>query len=59
MTKFKKGDGVFSCTRLGAPGCGTFQEYVSLKQFCGNGWVWKANVFLVPHGRGSHIQETR
>jgi NADPH:quinone reductase-like Zn-dependent oxidoreductase len=28
VTKFKKGDGVFSCSRLGAPGRGTFQEYV-------------------------------
>lgn len=29
VTKFKKGDGAFGCTRLGVPGHGTFQEYVS------------------------------
>jgi len=29
VTKFKKGDGVFGCTRLGVPGYATFQEYVS------------------------------
>lgn len=28
VTKFKVGDSVFGCTRLGAPGYGTFQEYV-------------------------------
>lgn len=28
VTKFKEGDGVFGCTRLGVPGYGTFQEYV-------------------------------
>jgi len=27
VTKFKKGDGAFGCTRLGIPGHGTFQEY--------------------------------
>jgi len=27
VTKFKEGDGVFGCTRLGVPGYGTFQEY--------------------------------
>jgi len=29
VTKFKIGDAAFGCTRLGAPGHGTFQEYVS------------------------------
>jgi NADPH:quinone reductase-like Zn-dependent oxidoreductase len=29
VTKFKEGDGVFGCTRLGVPGYATFQEYVS------------------------------
>lgn len=29
VTKFKVGDSVFGCTRLGAPGYSTFQEYVS------------------------------
>jgi NADPH:quinone reductase-like Zn-dependent oxidoreductase len=28
VTKFKVGDGVFGCTRLGFPGYMTFQEYV-------------------------------
>lgn len=57
MTRFKKGDGVFSCTRLGAPGYGTFQEYVSL--LWRNGLVGRgANVPSVPHGRGPHVQET-
>jgi NADPH:quinone reductase-like Zn-dependent oxidoreductase len=28
VTRFKKGDGVFGCTRLGFPGYMTFQEYV-------------------------------
>ncbi|RDL38343.1 GroES-like protein [Venustampulla echinocandica] len=27
VKKFKQGDGVFGCTRLGEPGYGTFQEY--------------------------------
>lgn len=30
VTKFKKGDGAFGCTRLGIPEYGTFQDYVSL-----------------------------
>ncbi|KAF4626707.1 hypothetical protein G7Y89_g11455 [Cudoniella acicularis] len=29
VTKFKEGDGIFGCTRLGHPGYGTFQEYLS------------------------------
>ena len=29
VTKFKVGDGIFGCTRLGMNGYGTFQEYVS------------------------------
>jgi NADPH:quinone reductase-like Zn-dependent oxidoreductase len=29
VTKFKVGDKVFGCTRLGHPGYSTFQEYVS------------------------------
>ncbi|EPE33528.1 GroES-like protein [Glarea lozoyensis ATCC 20868] len=32
VTKFKKGDGAFSCSRLGAPGRGTFQEYLLLDE---------------------------
>jgi NADPH:quinone reductase-like Zn-dependent oxidoreductase len=28
VTKFKKGDGAFGCTRLGVVGHSTFQEYV-------------------------------
>jgi NADPH:quinone reductase-like Zn-dependent oxidoreductase len=28
-TKFKEGDKVYGCTRLGVPGYATFQEYVS------------------------------
>lgn len=29
VSKFKVGDKVFGCTRLGHPGYGTFQEFVS------------------------------
>lgn len=30
VTKFKVGDAVFGCTRLGSEGYGTFQDFVSL-----------------------------
>ena len=30
VTKFKVGDAVFGCTRLGKTGHGTFQDYVSM-----------------------------
>lgn len=28
VKKFKEGDGIYGCTRLGIPGYCTFQEYV-------------------------------
>jgi len=33
VTKFKIGDAVFGCTRLGTPGHSTFQEQVGLPHF--------------------------
>ncbi|KAH6665684.1 chaperonin 10-like protein, partial [Halenospora varia] len=32
VTKFKEGDGIFGCSRLGAPGHGTFQEYFLMNE---------------------------
>jgi NADPH:quinone reductase-like Zn-dependent oxidoreductase len=39
VKKFKVGDRVFGCTRLGAEGYGTFQEFVSLET--GDQLLWR------------------
>jgi NADPH:quinone reductase-like Zn-dependent oxidoreductase len=33
VTKFKVGEGVFGCTRLGGKGFGTWQEFVGISVF--------------------------
>lgn len=41
VTKFKVGDYVYGCTRLGVPGYSTLQEFVSHSHsFSQYGWSW-------------------
>lgn len=61
VKRFKTGDGVFGCTNLGTPSCGTFQEFVCILQLnydneLGGVVVTRSSILLihrciVPHGR--------
>jgi NADPH:quinone reductase-like Zn-dependent oxidoreductase len=61
VTKFKIGDGIYGCTRLGMKGHSTFQEFVSQASREQNTVKWDGMLidWTVFDGRVSCIQETK
>lgn len=46
VNKFKVGDHIFGCTRLGIEGYATFQEYVSCMFLSSNVSLWSNGTFM-------------